>query len=407
LQLALEHLRDEGMLRQLKLRRGARGRDDYPVDAMWSSLVAMVVFGHPSIESMRRELARNAQMRRLCGFCNGQVPSASAYSRFMSKLDVAEIDEMFAQLVQESFCELEGFGESLAVDGKAVESHARGRNPSEEVDGRRDLDADFGVKTYHNQDGSRSSKIWFGYAAHLLVDTNYELPVGYSVTPASHSEVIEAESLLRRIHSQSPHILNRCETLAADRGYDSEHLIHQLQEVYGIKAVIDIRNMWRDKEETRLLGDWPNVTYDYRGRVYCFCPETGIRREMAYAGYEKDREALKYRCPAWQYQGINCRGNCQCPVNSSLRIKRSFNPRIFTSIARSSFKWDRIYGQRTAVERVNSRLDVSFGFEHHFVRGLRKMKIKTGIALSVMLAMALGHVRNKRQDRLRSLVQPA
>jgi hypothetical protein len=27
------------------------------------------------------------------------------------------------------------------------------------------------------------------------------------------------------------------------------------------------------------------------------------------------------------------------------------------------------------VERVNSRLDVSFGFEHHLIRGLKKMKL--------------------------------
>jgi hypothetical protein len=39
--------------------------------------------------------------------------------------------------------------------------------------------------------------------------------------------------------------------------------------------------------------------------------------------------------------------------------------RIFVPIARSSYKWQRIYNGRTAVERVNSRIDLSFGFEHH------------------------------------------
>ncbi len=60
--------------------------------------------------------------------------------------------------------------------------------------------------------------------------------------------------------------------------------------------------------------------------------------------------------------------------------------------------------QRTAVERVNSRLDVSFGFERHFIRGLKKMKLRVGLALIVMLSMALGSIKEGRKERIRSLV---
>ncbi|MEW6523302.1 MAG: hypothetical protein AB1445_06985 [Bacillota bacterium] len=73
--------------------------------------------------------------------------------------------------------------------------------------------------------------------------------------------------------------------------------------------------------------------------------------------------------------------------------------RIFVPIARSSYKWGRAYAQRTAVERVNSRLDTAFGFEQHFIWGLQ-----SGMALSVMLAMALGRIRTQQLDGLRSLV---
>ena len=51
---------------------------------------------------------------------------------------------------------------------------------------------------------------------------------------------------------------------------------------------------------------------------------------------------------------------------------------------------------RTSVERVNSRLDVSFGFEHHFIKGIKKMRARCGIALCVMLSMALGRIRQKK-----------
>ncbi len=65
------------------------------------------------------------------------------------------------------------------------------------------------------------------------------------------------------------------------------------------------------------------------------------------------------------------------------------------------------YQARTAVERVNSRLNVSFGFEWHTIRGLKKMRWRWGLAWVVMLAMALGRIRANQADQLRSLVRPA
>jgi len=58
-------------------------------------------------------------------------------------------------------------------------------------------------------------------------------------------------------------------------------------------------------------------------------------------------------------------------------------------------------------ERVNSRLDRVFGFEEHFILGRKKMKLRVGLALPVMLAMALGRVKESQAEKLRSLVQAA
>jgi hypothetical protein len=191
-----------------------------------------------------------------------------------------------------------------------------------------------------------------------------------------------------------------------DKGYDDEKLITLLWGKHQIKPVIDIRNMWKDGEKTRLLGKHKNVVHDYRGNIFCHCPETGKQRSMAYGGFEKDRETLKYRCPAKHY-GITCKGLASCPVASGIRVPLSENRRIFTSLARSSYSWKTHYKKRTAVERVNSRLDVSFGFENHFIRGLKKMRIRCSLAFCVMLAMALGRARQNKPDKMRSLVKPA
>src|SRR5258708_40069456 len=89
LQLVIETLPDHHLLYTLSVLRG-NGRKDYPLKAIWNSILAGIVYEHTSIESLRRELSRNAQLREMCGFDPilgvTAVPSKSAYSRFLLKL---------------------------------------------------------------------------------------------------------------------------------------------------------------------------------------------------------------------------------------------------------------------------------------------------------------------------------
>jgi hypothetical protein len=418
LELVLRSLPDEALMRSLESHRG-RGRNDYPVRALWNSILAGIVFQHSSIESLRRELLRNGQLRWLCGFDIPQgaaaVPPAHVYSRFLKVLlgSLDLIEAIFDELVEQLCHALLGFGRHLAMDGKALRTHARPRKGLSQLaaDGRRDTDADTGKKTYSGvrEDGTSWQKVveWFGYKLHLMVDADYELPVAFAVTKASRSEIPEGRELVKKLKQRHTELVEQaCETLIADKGLDDTQLIKQLWDECGIKPVIDIRAMWKDGEETKLVDGQRNVVYDYQGNVYCYCPRTGERRAMAYGGFEQDRQALKYRCPAVHY-GVDCKGDDCCFATGGVRIKLSQDRRVFTPLARSSYRWKQLYKKRTAVERVNSRLDVSFCFEQHFIRGQQKMTLRMGLALVVMLAMALGRVKEKQKDRLRSLVQAA
>ncbi len=96
---------------------------------------------------------------------------------------------------------------------------------------------------------------------------------------------------------------------------------------------------------------------------------------MSYGGFERDRNTLKFRCPA-RARGAECKGMQQCPVGTAVRIPLSEDRRVFTPVARSSYAWKDHYDQRSAVERVNSRLAGSFGFDDPFIRGLAKMRLR-------------------------------
>jgi len=319
---------------------------------------------------------------------------------------------MFDKLVETMRELLPGFGTRLAVDGKAIESHG---NPRKEdaptsVDGRRDLDANFGKKKIirKGKDGTTYEEIkkWFGYKLHLIVDADYELPVAFNLTPASHAEQPQAHQLVTKLADDHSQLLESCEFFSGDKGYDDTKLITKLWDDHHIKPVIAIRQMWKDGEATKLVSGTRNVVYNSKGEVFCCCMKTGELSPMAFGGFEKDRNTLKYWCPAIKL-GKSCAGKDRCPLKSCVRIKLDEDRRIFTPLARSSYAWDREYKHRTAAERVNSRLDVSFGFEQHYIRGLAKMKLRCGLALMVMLAMAAGRVKEKQAEKLRSLVQAA
>jgi hypothetical protein len=69
-------------------------------------------------------------------------------------------------------------------------------------------------------------------------------------------------------------------------------------------------------------------------------------------------------------------------------------------------KWDKAYNQRSSVARVNSRIDKLLCFERHSIRGQRRMKVRMGLGLAVMLAMALGRLEAGQPEQMRSVTLP-
>ena len=128
--LVLEHLPDEGLMKKLEKQR-KWGRDDYPIRSVWNSVLAGIVYQHPSVDSLRRELLRNGELRGVCGFDphrgSGAVPPPWVYSRFLKLLFKykAEMDGMFDRLVDELKGLLPDLGFSVAVDSKGVNSAGR------------------------------------------------------------------------------------------------------------------------------------------------------------------------------------------------------------------------------------------------------------------------------------------
>ncbi len=359
LNLLLAALPDEDLMRAMEAERKGR-RDDYPIRAMWNSILAGIVFQHDGVESLRRELARNGQLRQLCGFdvLRGAkaVPPEWVYTRFFARLlrHWKEVDRMFDALIVRLMERLPDLGVRLAVDSKAIQTHAKPPRKdavleNEEPDGRRDRDADWGTKTYKgvHKDGTPWEKVkrWFGYKLHLIVDTKYELPLGYAVTKASANDSPFLLPLVAALDARHPELVQRAEYLSADKGYDSEANNKGLFEEHEIRPIVDIRATWKEEPE-RPRPLYPErvdtIFHTERGEVLCRC-RNGAPNErdnydsMAYQGFEQDRGTLKYRCPAKARgsactQQDLCNQGCQPEHGRIVRVPIAIDRRIFTPL---------------------------------------------------------------------------
>ena len=398
LDLAMEGIEDERLMRKLEKKR-KNGRDDYPVRVMWNLIIAMIVFCHKTVESFRRELSRNSQLRRKCGLKDygmkkHLVPPSRVFSKFLQSLsgEVEEIAMIFDVQVEELYELIPGFGKTLAGDGKYIDSFAK-KKPKEgqtDTDNRTENDEEWSLKEYHYTDKNGKPQVkkeyHYGFKAHIMCDIGTELPVAYSVTAANADEKKEMIKLLNCPLLSNEARREIAEHLLLDRGYDSTDMIKAVKSA-GIAPVIDIRNCWKNGEETKQYKN-TDIVYNYKGDVY-YVDDKREKHKMKYEGYDKQKKCLRYSHEGKIY-----------------KIYISYDERVFLPIARDSIKFKRLYKGRTAVERLNGRLDRDYMFEEHCIRGLKKMKLMVGLSMIIMNGMAIGKIKNGK-EKIRSLKNTA
>lgn len=233
---------------------------------------------------------------------------------------------------------------------------------------------------------------WFGFKLHLLVDVKHDVSLAYKITDTKAGDGETLPAILQDAQSNLPP--ERIQTLAYDKAADTNE-VHELLSTNHIKAVIQNRSLWKTEHERMLPGHDgnSNIVYDEAGTVYCYDRESSpmVRHQMAYFGYERDRETIKYRCPARH-------GDWECPMSKicnagkdyglTVRVPREIDLRRFPAIPRATKKFERLYKGRTAVERVNARLKIFWGADDGNVTGSRRFFALLGIILVVHAAFA-------------------
>jgi hypothetical protein len=399
----LHALPDAKLLAALRRWRG-RGRDDYPVTALWGVCVLTPLLRHLNVEGTLGELRRNRGLRKLIGIDReDQVPKKWNMSRFQKVLGtephLSLLRGVFDGMIQRLGETVPALGRRTAGDATGLSARVqRSKGPRGSLDpptgGRRE---------YRDEEGEVTKVVeWFGYKLHLLVDVDHEVALGYRVSSANRGDnellpdvLAQARANLGDDLEDHPEV-SRIETLAYDKAADAEE-VHELLDAAGIKPLVKMRALWQAEQERMLPGHdgTSNVVYDEAGTIYCYDKRSDppVRRRMAYIGHEASRGTLKYRCPVChQNRNERCASRKRCNAGKrygkTVRVKREIDLRRFPPIPRATKTFERLYKGRSAVERVNARLKIFWGADDGNVTGAERFHANVGVVMVVHAGLA-------------------
>ena len=406
---ALQAIPDAALLDALRRRRH-NGCDTYPVSVLWGVLLLSILLRHTTTEACLEELRRNAPLRLLVGIqSEDRVPNGWNLTRFLAVLGQAPyldlLRDVFNHMVQRLGVAVPDLGKHTAGDSTGLS----GRREPDPVRVKAEVEqglpqASGGRKEYKDDDGKVTKVVeWFGYKLHLLVDARHEVVLAYHLTDTRAGDNECVGTLVEQAQANLPE--DRIETLAYDKAADDVKVHETLHEA-GIRPLIQNRVCWpKDGEQEKTIGGRVplHVVHDEAGTVYCYdtASKVPVRRAMSYAGHEKSRGTLKYRCPA-KVEGFRCASQQTCNAGKSygltVRVPQEIDWRRFPSIPRATPQFERLYKGRTSVERVNDRLKVFWGLDDGNVVGSRRFCAHVVAVLIVHLALATLLAKAQRRE---------
>lgn len=397
LRILLEAIPDQALLASLRSARG-KGRDDYPVEVLWGTLLLAIALRHVSLDACLEELKRNPTLRLLIGIeAEDDVPKPDNMSRFLATLGeephLTHLRGVFDVMVQHLGLVVGDLGRDTAGDSTGLSGRAAVSDRLRAAEIQQGLPQPTGGRKEYKDDDGQVSKVveWFGYKLHLLVDVKHEVSLAYKISDTKSGDNEEIPALVAQAQSNLPS--RRLKTLAYDKAAD-DSAVHEFLHDEDIRPLIHNRVYQLEEPEKVLGGRTPlNIVYDQAGTVFCYdrVSPTPLRHAMAYIGHEPERGTLKYRCPA-RHQGWSCPSETVCNTarayGLTVRVKQEIDLRRFPVIPRATKQFERLYKGRTAVERVNGRLKIFWGIDDGQVYGARRFHAHVGAVMVVHLAFA-------------------
>ena len=369
-------------------------RPGYPPRSMLRAICLKFLLNERFNVGLIRRLQDSPKLRQICGF-KSEVPSEPSFSRFFKHLaDRANlIEQSITSLVNHIHDHLPDTGDVVAIDSTDIEAYA---NPNRGA--VIDQDAQWGARTAKNKSANnpKNTEMFFGYKVHMLSDTIYGVPLSYIVLPANRNDSPQLPRVFKDAQKAYPWL--QPTHFLADRGYDANSH-HEMLHRQSIRPIIHMKRPSKVK-----LYDG---IYTAKGEPTCMG-----KKVMEYVKTDPQTGHHLYRCPP-----AGCHRKTQAHMfmtncNDQHWENPADNLRVIGVVARTSPEWNRMYKQRTVIERGFSSMKRSRLLDKH--QYLTQRKIRTHVGLSVltytatMLARVLASdvmgMRRMRRGNLRECV---
>lgn len=387
--------------------------------AMIYALVARIIERIPTMKDLRKRLKNDFIFRLDCGFLfSDHLPSEASFSRLAKKLEHCNGLErlkkhVLIQAIQEGFVD----DEAVSFDATHFESRdqakseekkpkpepkKRGRKtkaekeaddkqkqeqeaqktlfeksiaaqldvPFEDLRDQIPLKPAWGIKK--NSEGK--NVFWYGFKAHLAVGTNSQYILESMMSSGNLNDGKAAIPLLKGVEKLPLSI----HYAIMDAGYD---YVPIYQQIHRMEAHSIIAYNKRNEGEP--------VGFDRN-----FAPTCVREHSYRYDSFDPTYKTLKFTRPK------ECK---DCPLAQDSLCQKVYKVRIETDLrrysapARGSQKWEELYNQRTAVERVNAYLKEFFQLNNVRYRTGKRAKVHFDLVTLVYNAAKLAADRIRKQ----------
>ncbi|MGM0110168.1 transposase [Enterococcus sp. DIV0187] len=320
-------------------------------EAALRSMMVRFIEKIPTIHDLVTRLENDLRFKLSLGFLYSQpVPSESTYTRIGQTLaehpEVLEtLNETFILAIQKEFGI---FDEPVSIDATAIPAytkHEKTENPKlPSAEAQRNLSteelldclpiyASWGVK----KNSKGKNDYWFGYKGHFAVSSQSQYLLSALTTSAFVADLSVAIPLFRKIaHLGITHV-----PVLLDKGYDVAAHYHEAKKLR-LEPIIPLKKIPKNDGEV-----------DEH-----FTPTCLLEHAYQYDSFDKRYGALKFTRPQ-----KHCRA---CPLQHEglcqkiIKVKQMSDPRKHAHPARGTRAWQKLYNQRSAVERVNAYLKEDF-----------------------------------------------
>lgn len=253
-----------------------RGRPGHNPRVLWRCTVARYALGIESVSAMLRLLRDNPYVAQACGIGGpADMPSQPTLSRFGTKLTKRQyataVRNVQRGMTRSLYASLPDFGKSVAIDSTTLKGWSNpskkghvatgARRQSPKVGKVSDADCGWSVKT-----STRGNKVFtFGFKAHILCDTTYELPIVLDTTAGNVHDVKKATPLLQQARVATTKF--HPEYVICDSGYSSQYVRQQIRRQYMGTPIIQPNSSHKKAvAEWKTIENWHEI-YNRRTAV--------------------------------------------------------------------------------------------------------------------------------------------